>query len=838
MRKQIAILLSVIIVFVSMASTNTFAVDVDGRIFTFEDYETSTSALPKGWLTSRTIGSTAGVFTSRAEGGLAGTVVSAKNVNSAQDNVDLYYKFDNPYSTGEGSGYLSISYDVMVPASANTSIGDYTFYAGFLTSDQWMQQRWGGTYNPASGYRGLVQNGTNVNQVFVPGYLAFYKPLVIKGGNYGYATGSSSENNFTSESAGNVGGSAEKNVWYTVDTQIDLSTRRVTAFVNGVKYVDGVTFGRDAGAGGAYPSTPVDGIGFRLVSTVSNRNVEFYLDNVYYAHTSAPMVKSFAAKSENVAVDSEYINVIFSEYLTKDNISADEITLKNLKTGEYSKPVSVQEYNHRAVKILLNSAQPMDFTTKYEISFGSGIESAVFETEIASVRKYYCYEDFENYISNEQSGFKHPEGWSRYIEDGDPYENGQLTSGFGVGGGNGLYITAKSNHVGIKKLFDKPIEDLSVFTVEFDMLSTGGGVRLYLLPESKNDADTIVPFNVASAEESSIPITATANNRTNSPDKSIGLDYTAFGEWTHVSVCVKIGASSVDIDYKVGGQTASLTNIPYKSTASGATPLTDVGGIAFAKLQNAAFDDLLALDNIRVYKGTADSPEKAYVPVVRGLRFENHDGMVTDKTDAVWSTTTKIILTFNVEMNLDSLCDTLSLRDFAGNEVLHTLSVSGTECIISLDHMLSPATEYTLEIDSLAQSADKITLGESYYVGYSSLNDGSFFVKDISVKKGANIVSVSSLSENDVLTQRVTFVKTNRGSEKYTLFYFDYYKNVQSGILVLNNAAFRAVEIAANDVGLIEIEMPITVKNAGQVSNIKGFLWRYPSNSSVAECAY
>jgi hypothetical protein len=155
------------------------------------------------------------------------------------------------------------------------------------------------------------------------------------------------------------------------------------------------------------------------------------------------------------------------------------------------------------------------------------------------------------------------------------------------------------------------IEDLSSFTIEFDLKYNGGSFYVMPLPESSLSAISIIPFNIKNSGGNTI-IGYSSNNLyySNWTDQNTGIDYSNYvGQWTHIQMCFTLNASNVTCTWKVGNEEAVTKAVNWKvASGSGTTaPFNSFKAIKLFANKNAATD--VAIDNIMVYKGLSVSEQ-------------------------------------------------------------------------------------------------------------------------------------------------------------------------------------------------------------------------------------
>ena len=152
--------------------------------------------------------------------------------------------------------------------------------------------------------------------------------------------------------------------------------------------------------------------------------------------------------------------------------------------------------------------------------------------------------------------------------------------------------------------------------------------------------------------------------------------------------------------------------------------------------------------------------------------------------------------------------------------------------------MLAPNAYYELWIDEEICGSEIFARKFSVKKVFKTENDSMFIVNNISVKNNGAELDMNSLSNEDSLELKVEFIKTTDMESKYTLFYFAYEEDTLNNTSKLIKANYLPISITADNRGRIEYTLNVSVDNIDDVTKIKGALWSYPDNVSVARCEY
>lgn len=840
----------------------------------FENFGSYTSStVPEGWLTTKDIVSSYASFKGVQTDNVHGTAISVKNNFVGHDNIDMYYQFDQPFETGSGSGYLAISYDLMIPCSPSTEIGQYSFYAGFLPSDEWMQQRWGGTYSTPS-YRSVVSMGDESKpyKIYTPGWLTFYKAFEIKSGAFGHHANDNSEMSLIS-GTWNEYNTAQKNIWYSVDTVVNLNNRTVTTYIDGISYAQNIPFGRGEGAG--YGAFPIENIGFRLLGPKNANgesigNVEFYLDNIYVNHS---LINPTVANEIHVAradgtdtMEGSVLRLAFSEYIGNGSLLASGFNLEKT-TGGGSAVVTAALASGKSVLLNLSG---FEHGSSYLLSFGSEVTGGVSTAPVSETLTFSVsektVETFGGY-NPQTPAFLDYIGWKTSRETDSAFTGVD----FGTARGNALSAkcTTTADKTDLYYQFETPYptgEGSGYLAVSYDVMIPGSENTVIsdytfctglMIPDSWMKARWGTNYNANEHKGLEVKSTDSTNRFVYAPGykafyktfnikggnygyRADGASETNFiyesaqtvggnaekGVWYTVNTFVDLNTRKITA-YVNGEKYINEVLFGRDGGTTGGVNYTSIpiDGLGFyLQSSNTARNIQFYIDNLSVNHSYSNPMTEGYIAAFAG------NGSALSLSD------NHIDVAFSEYVNLDDfITSDFSLTDTKTNSTIPVNGVTfdGRNARIAITQDLDYGEEYRLAISSEIFSS----IGTKQGFGNSLLfsTPSAFALTEFSLSKGVQPVNLSVLEDDDVVTLHVKGYMYDETPRELILIYGEY--TTDSGVYRLIHSAAEKILLSVSDTGVFEKTISITIQNASNIDQIKGFIWDsqslYPLKDSV-----
>ena len=599
----------------------------------------------------------------------------------------------------------------------------------------------------------------------------------------------------------------EANTWYHIDVEFDIDAQKATLYVDGASGGDVSlqTFSKDI-------------YGFMFFAVTNSETTEAdkargYVDNFVISRAADGKYAT-----EMIEGDDGYYLALGETVLNLENISASDISLKNIVSGVEVTPDSVEAIGGRLLYIKaseLEASEEYAVETDYNLTsiFGntpilSGTVNAVSPMQTTT----WLDLDFEDYTGGYTSIDATIPSWAGEAILNDNNYKPVTGTDYSGADGTAMEITHPSEwQVPLRFTgTNRPAMDIyTELTLEFDFFA-----------EKTDNTDKfirpVLSFEGAESWLSEIIEDGWLTSRKSDTSADGGETWmievpNIFNQWNTYKAVYTITPEKItqtntilNADGDVLG-TYSLDSVSNKDNIAGKA----LNSFTLC-YRSANYSDKLVLDNMKIYS-------RKSLPSVKKVRFHNIDGDELYFTENMPSEIDKISISFSEGMSEAALDSGVHLYEGGTELTALVRSYNSSDCTytIELPDMLKGETDYSLIIDSGVENSTGVTLGAEKRYDFTTL-EGVFEVKEFSITKDGKEVNLSDIAPGDTLTVKAELINTTGEEKSVCLSY-----GVYNGIFM---NSFDAVEETTSS-AIISKSIDFEVADTEDLS-VHGFLWQ------------